>query len=382
MNILSFIDKFGNLSFKEKNITIVDALIFAELSYINFDIIAPSIKEPKSKGIKIKDIPQTLFKKLCEGEFTSTKNAKLLLSMQTSLRYRDIIIKFVEKSHSKKIEKQFFAITLALPNGVHFISFRGTDLLLYSWKEDLSMAFLSKVPAQENAVNYVNEVTRYIKGEYCICGHSKGGNLAFYAALNQNPIKAKRCNMAYSFDGQGFNNETKFNPKTVEAMKGKLTKLVPENCVVGIMLNSNSEYRAIKANGIGVFQHDPFAWRLDPNSGDFLYSKRNKLSFINEKAVRDWTNSLNYEETIFAVNMIFNGFGEIDKSLIDLIKKPATTISNFIKVHYNYSKEEKEKIKSILNRLVYCYKRSLKYYSSIEGKEEMRLLKEKNYVGI
>ena len=52
MNINGYIRKYGSKTFKEMPFNDVDALILAELSYINIDMFIP---EGKSK-IRIKDI--------------------------------------------------------------------------------------------------------------------------------------------------------------------------------------------------------------------------------------------------------------------------------------------------------------------------------------
>ena len=60
------------------------------------------------------------------------------------------------------------------------------------------MAYLSPVPAQEEALKYLDEILT-LTNSYCyIGGHSKGGNLAFYAAvysLNKRENKKKFSHM-------------------------------------------------------------------------------------------------------------------------------------------------------------------------------------------
>ena len=53
---------------------------------------------------------------------------------------------------------------------------------MVGWKEDFNMAFKSPIPSQEEAVRYIEKASLYCNGKILTGGHSKGGNLAVYAA--------------------------------------------------------------------------------------------------------------------------------------------------------------------------------------------------------
>ena len=55
MNIIGYVKKFGEKSFKEFPFNEVDALIFSELSYINFDLAIPDNKLHPLSRLVIKD---------------------------------------------------------------------------------------------------------------------------------------------------------------------------------------------------------------------------------------------------------------------------------------------------------------------------------------
>ncbi len=57
-------------------------------------------------------------------------------------------------------EKQFAAITVNLGNGSHYVAYRGTDFSITGWKEDFNMTFRSGVPAQQEAVRYLQRVAQ------------------------------------------------------------------------------------------------------------------------------------------------------------------------------------------------------------------------------
>lgn len=79
-------------------------------------------------------------------------------------------------------EEQFAALTIDTGDGARFVSYRGTDSTLVGWKEDFNMSYQTPVPAQRSAAEYLSDALRRWGGPLRLGGHSKGGNLAVYAA--------------------------------------------------------------------------------------------------------------------------------------------------------------------------------------------------------
>ena len=83
---------------------------------------------------------------------------------------------------------------------------------MIGWKEDFNMSYLESIPAQDSAVRYLEEQIakeRHVsfQGRRVILGgHSKGGNLAVYAAVCADPETADEIRSA-NFDGPGFSEE-------------------------------------------------------------------------------------------------------------------------------------------------------------------------------
>lgn len=81
-----------------------------------------------------------------------------------------------------------------------YVAFRGTDGTLVGWKEDFNMAVRCPVPSQESAYRYADSILdrteRFLSAkkspDIMIGGHSKGGNMAVYAAMQitQSDIEA------------------------------------------------------------------------------------------------------------------------------------------------------------------------------------------------
>ena len=89
-------------------------------------------------------------------------------------RYRDLAMHDYVNIIDGTLEMQFCACTWDLSAGESYIAFRGTDLTIAGWKEDLNMSFMT-VPSQKEAVAYTERMAR--RGVALrLGGHSKGGN--------------------------------------------------------------------------------------------------------------------------------------------------------------------------------------------------------------
>ncbi len=364
IDLNGYVRIFGNKTFFDKPFNDVDALILADLSYVNFCKLAPSISKPHARPFYLKDIPLEKSKSIAKDEFVADENVELLTLLKSSIRFRNIGLCYVENDYCLQSEKQFYGMTCILPNGIRYISFRGTDLTLVGWKEDCNMSFQKEIPAQKTAVDYVNKVTTYFDNNFIIGGHSKGGNLAFFAALTMNENLNNRCINAYSFDGPGFYDDELYKTDRYLFFKDKLIKIVPRDSLVGIMLNHTKNARVVDANSLSIFQHNPFRWKIDSKTGDFIYLKeRAEQSYINERALSNWLSSLTKEERVLATNAIFELLGGTQYSLTHLIKNFGSTVTNFFKVSKSYSKEEKEKLNDILRRLFYYFNKARAYYN-------------------
>lgn len=368
MDLLGYLDKFGTKSFLDRPFNDVDALICAQLSYINFELCAPTLENNSLRPLALKDLDLSLAKKLSKDEFTQDKNPLLLTKLKSSVRYQDAQICYIEDSHCLSVEKQFYALTIILPNGIRYISFRGTDWTLVGWKEDCNMSFIEEVPSQTEAINYVKKVTNLFKEDFYIGGHSKGGNLSFYAAIMMDEDLKNRCLKAYSFDGPGFHDDSIYKCDGYIHMKKKLVKFVPFDSCVGVILSHIKNPKVVDAHSLGVLQHNPYNWKIDAKTGEFIFKeKRAASSYILERAFSQWLNSLSMEERKLTTESIFELLGGTKNNLSNLTKNFYLTIHGFIRVHASYSKETKEKLNDILKRLFYYHKRAKAYFAKKEN---------------
>ncbi len=283
----------------------IDSLIFAQLSYLNYDNIIANTKN-KSKGLYIADIVENeYYEQLFPLERTAERNKKLLSAVAYSKRYGKVKVNYYEDIFDIDKDTQFCAITFILPNGDACIAFRGTDSTITGWKENFNMLFTSPVAAQSHSVEYINTVAKKIKGNIILTGHSKGGNLAIYGGTMCSPATKNKIVEIHAFDSPGFTKEFIESPTHIET-EGIISKFIPEESLVGVLLNNRDNYRIIKSDGGGIHQHDPFLWQIDIINNDFVDGEKLYMSsHFFDATFNEWVYSSTPEQREQFVEALF-----------------------------------------------------------------------------
>jgi hypothetical protein len=149
-----------------------------------------------------------------------SKDAPGLLALAgSSERFRHIGLTGYVSHIDIDVEEQLSAVMYILNDGnrheprlmpEYYIAFRGTDDTPVGWKEDFNMIFKTMIPAQLEAVSYVRRITaRFKHGRIRLGGHSKGGNLAAYAAAFCGEKIQTRIHTVYRNDA--YSREVTYN---------------------------------------------------------------------------------------------------------------------------------------------------------------------------
>ena len=143
-----------------------------------------------------------------------------------------------------------------------FVAYRGTDDTITGWREDFRMAFLTPVPAQKRAEEYLMKASADAERIY-LGGHSKGGNLALWAAMNASDEIAERIEGIYNFDGPGFLDDV-WESELYARIAGKVSTVIPTGSVVGLLLKHDKHYRVTKSSAKNyLYQHDALTWEVE-----------------------------------------------------------------------------------------------------------------------
>jgi len=268
-DICDYIDWRGDLTFDLSPFNDVDALIFAQLSYLDFSNLAP---ESLNSSILLSQLSKVFFassdfeRRSNLGMLIDPKSHELLKKAGESRRFGNIAVTgFVSRYDSAK-EEQFAAVTFVLNQGSLlsqqqiFVAFRGTDDTLVGWKEDFNLAFLEQVPAQKDALAYLeNAAAEFKKAEIIAGGHSKGGNLALYSSANLSEKFQKNLSLVYNFDGPGFSQST-LDSNEFFSIKAKIRSFYPQFSVIGMLFHHYDSFKIVQSDEKLAMQHNPFSW--------------------------------------------------------------------------------------------------------------------------
>lgn len=269
-NIFDYINWRGDLSFEDSGICEVDGLIFASLSYVDYSNVVPTEIHGVRKPPALLTVTKRYLKSHSGGDIPAlglmlSKEIVKLLARASKTRRFGLVspLCYVNRICDEE-EKQFSAIAFLLENGDTVIAFRGTDDTIVGWKENFNMSFMYPVPAQTEAVKFLEYVASKTNGRIYLAGHSKGGNLAVYAGVKASKVTRERIERIYSNDAPGFDQEF-ISGSDYKSMKEKILTFLPQSSVVGMLLEHEEGYTVIRSKNSGILQHNGFSWEVMGN---------------------------------------------------------------------------------------------------------------------
>ena len=345
-NILDYLDWRGDLTLEQAPFNEVDNLLLAELSFVDFRGIVPLPGEGGS--VTLRSAAEAFFGKFPQGEkidmgvLVPAEIPDMLQKMAASRRFRDMKLNgFVDWLDVGKGE-QFAALTIETGDNALYLSFRGTDDTLAGWKEDFEMACVSEVAAQKKAVEYVQVIARqFPRKKLRLGGHSKGGNLAVYAAVFSPVSVQRRICAAWSNDGPGFHDAV-LNLPEHQRVAERIFSIVPKSSVVGMLLEHEEAYTVVDSNQLGFLQHDGFSWQV---MGDHFIRLRQvtRQAHLSNQKLRAWAQTLSVEQREKFINALFDilaASGAV--TLTDLKADKVKTAGAMIKAMKDLDKETRD----------------------------------------
>ena len=251
----------------------IDALVFSVLSYCRFDDLVPS-PDDRGEWVRLDSLlDENTLTEMTYGLSSREKKRELIEKTALNPRFGGLRVNYYTRSTDDLMEKQFSAVSFRLPDNTIFLAYRGTDNSLTGWRENFNMAYLDTVPAQHSAAEYYRRVAemslsalpwKNVDG-FRLGGHSKGGNLAMYTAMNSPAGLRSQMLDAYSFDGPGFKKNIFENPEYME-LRSRIHLLLPQDSMIGTLLVQSADYEVVRSTAVGFNQHDPFSWRVEGDS--------------------------------------------------------------------------------------------------------------------
>lgn len=338
INITDYVRK-ENVKLTLGTFSDVDALVLSQLSYIDFSLF--------KNGTRL-ELMASRAQEAAAKSHNKEKNEELLLCTSKSLRFQHLkVVKTVDEANLL-YEVQFSATTYVVNRRFVVVAFRGTDNTINGWKEDFNMVFLDEIPAQSKAVAYLKKVASANRfSKIIVTGHSKGGNLAFYAAMKQTPKVQKRIVSVYNLDGPDF-RENITSTREYTNLLTKVTKIVPQESIIGMILQTNQYFHIVKAEGTLFAQHNLYSWNIDSETSDLVHeTSLSKSSRQIKNSVYTWINGFSVEDRQIIVDRFFD---LLLASECTTLNEFTSDLKNNIKLIYGEYRESDSATKKLLRK--------------------------------
>ena len=353
--ILDYLE-VAHQSFVDDPFNDLDAVVLARFSYLPFGKIKFSRAETifsatnKMRFLKSKD-------------FELPDDKKLLRLIAASPRFKNLKLTHLKIKASEKTVEQFSAVTIHLNSSELFVSFTGTDNTLNGWREDCNMAILDEIPSQKTGKNYLRHIMmRYPGKKFRLGGHSKGGNIAMYAAVSLRDAYQKNILGVYSLDGPGLSKELA-KKDTGYPILPYIKNFVPQGSIVGRLFSHAETTVVIKSNAKNFLQHDIYSWEVDLKNKRLTPAKLTKSSDFLNSALTRWMDDIPTEQKIIFVDTLFKVLENSDLGTPQDIARSSAThvVPQLFKSYRTLDRGERQTIlttaKKFIDSVVKTYKK-------------------------
>ena len=335
-NLITYVQQYGSQTFEDKLLTDIDALVLTEIAYLPFDEIVPQsfdVTEAISIGQLGKEFAKVQEKQQEHNPFMITsERIQLLELVSKSQRYKDIKVFGFMNDIDDELTKQFAAVSYQWEEENRWIVFRGTDESLTGWKEDFMMTYSDLIPAQMDAIEYLKKQAETFSGTLNVSGHSKGGNLSLYASTMQEEAVQNRIERIYCWDAPGVHRSI-LNTEGYQRVVSKAKRYIPQDSIVGLMLESQVPYHIIESQGSGISQHSALMWNIELT----------RNSQLTDQTFKQWTETVSDEELKLFFDAFFELFFEMGVETVnDVYYNFRMYMQKFFEKAYQMDTEKRE----------------------------------------
>lgn len=309
-------------TFNQKPFGPVDAAVLSQACMIDGAGVVPepsalpslidravTLLAPDSRGVTFANLMRS---ELFDGMFTGLVPddiRRLLMALAASPRFRDLRLCGYRSVFDEASHTQFAAITFTWRNAFSFVGFRGTDVSATGWRENFDMTYKDEVPAQKLAREYLEYMAPRLSGELHVGGHSKGGNLALYAALTCSAEVCERIGHVWCLDAPGF-RAGRFKAEDFARLGSCVMRIIPQDSLVGVLLDCPVPARVARSNAQGIMQHSVFTWEIADDLSDFVEAERlGEGSQALHDVLAEWLAGMDDERCKQVVDALFAALG-------------------------------------------------------------------------
>ena len=354
-NVCDYVRWRGDLTLEQSEFNEIDNLILARFSYFPFDKI---IEE--NEIVTIKELSKRFSKQdVTKHPILWKDDVELFPLMGDSKRFGGMLAtKYINKIDAEQ-EKQFSAITVLMPNDTIYVSYRGTDNTIVGWKEDFNMSFKSHIASQISAKQYLEEIAKeYPSSKIIIGGHSKGGNIAVYAATFASKEVKDRIINVYNNDGPGFCEDVIETPEYQEILP-RVHTYIPQSSIIGRLMNHKEKYTIVESVQKGIMQHDLYSWQVLGKEFVTLKKLTNESELI-DKTIKDWLENVEPEKREQVIDAVFEILNTTEAQTMKELK--ANWFANaktILGTYKNIDSDTKEMVWQTVNELLKVAKNNI-----------------------
>lgn len=360
--VMDYLRWRGDLPLARDGFNEVDNLVLCIISYLNFRRFDDLKTTDPTGAVALPDVAARLTEEDEQLGLSELDYIPLMRLAAETERFRDVRMFGFTHEWDEEKEMQFDAVSYLLPDNTLFVSFMGTDTSLVGWKEDFNMSFLSAVPAQERAAVYSAAMAAACPNRKLrIGGHSKGGNLAAWAAIHiPADLQKQRLLAAYNNDGPGFSHDM-VETEAYRRVADKLHTYIPESSIVGVLLEHAEDYAVIDSSNRSIMQHEPMSWNVEGPRFVHL-GQRSQMGKLSDDVLRQWIGSMTPQEREQFSDALFEVLSLSGKArtLDDLRAGGLAGGAALLKQYSGAGEKEKKIISEIFRRLAVDVKAELK----------------------
>lgn len=330
----------GDLTFDERPFNDADNLILSTLVYLDFSDILPN--EEQGTSMRLEDACRALITK-SGGDIKpyvrslAKLDTRFVEALLQTRRFCDVRLSAYVDRVVEKRSLQFAAMQTDLPHAGTYLAFRGTDTTLVGWRENFRLSY-TITEAQHEAARYLLRAivrVRDVSEQIRVGGHSKGGNLAEFAATHCPAHLRRHILRVYSNDGPSLVPEVT-KVRTQEVLGSTFCHIVPAFSVIGMLFTREDDpLRVVKSYGQGIEQHDPTTWQVLPDGLDRTDTLSSECMVLN-RTIASWIDGVELEEREQMIREVFDA----------LQAGGATTFDQIV--------SSREQIKQVISALSSC----------------------------
>ena len=357
-HLIDYLEKVENLTFDQEPLNILDKVCINEIGYLTYEkwLTASDLKKP----INLHDFAEGKELNPDYSFMVTKERVELAEAMVRSRRFASLSLSNYRSVLDKEVEKQFAAMIFSLPElDYHQLVFRGTDDSVIGWKEDFQLTYSREIPAHRSAMTFLEDHLPNLSGRITVSGHSKGGNLALYSAVQSSTALREKIAELLLLDSPGLMKSLLENPSYQE-LKAKMIVIRPQDSVVGVMLYWDRPAQLVAAEGIGFAQHNALTWEVDLAANDFAYEDQpTELSQRLEETFQEWIETLPNQELKQVCDLVFDTILDSGiESLDDIGIQALPQIGQMLQEFGNLSDKQKKVLQDGFNQLLWIFWKS------------------------